>query len=69
MAVAGDNSWYRNICWGNLGLTLASEEQGPRNLTEIVEAPTSVEDIWFGLGLVGTNHGAGAVSVAAGRNY
>ena len=46
-----------------------SEEQGARNLTEIVEAPTSVEDIWFGLGLVGTNHGAGEISAAAGRHY
>ena len=64
-----DNSWDRYVCWGKLGIALASGEQGAHNLTEIVGAPTSVEDIWLGIGSVGTDHGAGAVAAAATKDY
>ena len=60
--------WYRDVCWGILGVALASGKRGARNLTEIVGDPTSVEDIWPGIGLVGTNHGARSGATAAGRN-
>ena len=69
MASVGNNLWERNVGWGKLEISLASGKQGARNLTNIVGYPKSVEDIWSGLGLVGTNHGAGAGNAAAGRDY
>ena len=43
----------------------ASGERGARNLMKIVGASTSDGDIWSGVGLVGTNHGAGVGAVVA----
>ena len=60
--------WDFGVCWGKLGIVLASSEQGACNLMGIVGALTSVGDIWSGIGLVGTYHGAGAGATAAVRN-
>ena len=68
MAV-GEDLWDRDVCWGKSGVTSESDDQGDHNLTDIVGAPASVEDIWSGLGLVGTNHGAGAGAAMTGRDY
>ena len=57
-AAVGENLWDRIVCWRKLGIVLASVERGARNLTEIVRAPKSVEDIWSGIGLDGTDHSA-----------
>ena len=62
MAEVGDNLWYSNVCWGNLGIDSASGERGAQKLTDIVRVLMSVEDIWSGIGLVGTNHGAAAAA-------
>ena len=67
-AEVGDNSCHRGVCWGKSGIFSASGEQGACNLIEIVGSPTYVGDIWSGIGLVGTDHGAGPGDVAAGRN-
>ena len=69
MASVGNNLGKRNVGWGKSDISLASGKQSARNLTNIVGYPKSVEDIWSGLGLVGTNHGAGAGNAAAGRDY
>ena len=49
-----------------LGMYSASGDQGNRNLMEIVGSPTSVGDIWSGLGSNGTNHSTRAVAAAVG---
>ena len=66
-AAVGDNLWDCGVCWGKLGIVLASGEQGDFNLMEIFGAPKYVGKIWSGVGLVGTYHGAGAGDVAAVR--
>ena len=50
-------------------LTLASDEGGAPDLTETMGAPMYVEDIWSGITLVETDHGAVAGDAAAGRQY
>ena len=65
--MAGGNSWDRNVFWGNLGGTLASDEGGDRDLTKTVRDPTYVEDIWSGLTLVETDSGARAESCGSGK--
>ena len=69
MAAVGKDQWDRDICWGKLVVTLASDEQGDSSLMEILVALTYVEYIWSGIGSVGTNHGDGAGAAAAGRDY
>ena len=64
-----DNLWDRKVCWEKLGLNLASDKKGDCNLTDILGSPTSVEDIWSGLGSVGTNHGTEAGAAVAGKDY
>ena len=46
---------------------MASDNEGARDLTEIVVAPTSVADIWSGLMLVETDYGARAESCGDGK--
>ena len=67
-AAVGYDLWDRSVCWGKLGIVSAYGDRGARNLMDIVGAPTSAGDIWSGLGLVGTDHGAGSGAAAAGRN-
>ena len=56
--VVGDNSWDCGVCWEKLGGTLASDDGGARDLTEIVGAQTSVAYSWLGITSVETDHGA-----------
>ena len=56
--VVGDNSWDCGVCWEKLGGTLASDNGGARDLTEIVGAQTSVAYSWLGITSVETDHGA-----------
>ena len=67
MAAVGDNLWDRSVCWVKLGIVSAYGNQGSRNLMKTVGASTYFGDIWLKIGLVGTDHGAGAGAAAAGR--
>ena len=69
MAEVEKDLWDCDICWGELVVTLASDEQGDISLMDILVALTYVEYIWSGIGSVGTNHGNGAGAAAAGRDY
>ena len=66
-AAVGDNSWDRGVCWGKLGIVSESEERGACNLMDIVGASTSVGDIWLGIGLGGTVHGARSRALGGGK--
>ena len=66
VAAVGDNSWCRGVCWGKLGIVLASGEWGARYLMGIVGSPTSVGDICLVIVSVGTDHNIRSGSVAEG---
>ena len=66
-ALVGDDLWDRGVCWGKSGILLASGERGAHNLMDIIVAPIYAGDIWSGIGLVGTNHGAVGGAAAEGR--
>ena len=61
--------WDRDVCWEKLVIDSESGEKVVLNLADIARYPTSVENVWLGLGLVGINHNTGAGAAAVGRNY
>ena len=46
-----------------------SDEGGAHDLAETVVSPTPVADIWSGITLFETDHGARSGAVTAGRDY
>ena len=68
-AAIGDNLWDRDFCWGKSGIILVYDDQGARKLMEIVVAPMSIEDIWSGIGLVGTDHSSGSGAAATVKYF